>query len=166
MTSWNQKSTSTFICCCAIKILATITPSSCLLSIPHPSYLIISTIFLLSLLLHPHSFSLSPCPFLLLPSTSFMIPSCLLFLQHPTPPPSNPLLLHLSYSFPILSFLYLLYLLPASSNAYLLSSAVLPHPACAACESKSSPSLGLHTALSTVAGNTNTYYLLCDLFMN
>lgn len=63
MTSWNQKSTSSFICCCAIKILATITPSSCLLSIPHPSYLIISTIFLLSLLLHPHTFSLSPCPF-------------------------------------------------------------------------------------------------------
>lgn len=101
-------------------------------------------------------------------SSSFHTPPFYLssYFKHPNLPPSHSLLLHLLPSFLILSFVYLLFLLPATSNAYLLASAVLPHPACAACEGKSSPSLGLHTALSIVAGNTNTYYLLCDLLMN
>lgn len=101
-------------------------------------------------------------------SASFHTPPFYLssYFKHPNLPPSHSLLLHLLPSFLILSFVYLLFLLPATSNAYLLASAVLPHPACAACEGKSSPSLGLHTALSIVAGNTNTYYLLCDLLMN
>lgn len=67
--------------------------------------------------------------------------------------------------FLIFSFLYLSFLQPASGNAYLLSSATLPHPTCAVCASNS-PYLGLCTALSPITGSTNTYYLLCDLFMN
>lgn len=95
-----------------------------------------------------------------------MIPSYLLFLQHPTPHPPHHLLLHLLQSFLIRSVLDLLYSIPAGGNVHLLSSVVLPHPASVARESKSSPSLGLHTALTTVGSNTNTYYLLCDLFLN
>lgn len=111
----------------------------------------------------PPSSCFFPLPLLLFIHHLFYLSS---YFKYPNLPPSHLLLLHLLPSFLILSFVYLLFLLPATSNAYLLASAVLPHPECAACEGKSSPSLGLHTAFAIVAGNTNTYYLLCDLLMN
>lgn len=87
-----------------------------------------------------------------------MVPICLLFLLHPTPPSTNTILLHLFHSFPILSLLYQMYALRVVIHIYCLQYLHV-------CESKSLPP-GLHTALSTVTGNTNTYYLVCDLCRN